>query len=74
MMDCRVEPGNGRKDGEHAAVHHCGARIHDAFRWSAIFLHRATGKAARKRNPDTTWDAIAERFDDLFAELARPIG
>jgi glycosyltransferase involved in cell wall biosynthesis len=23
------------------------------------------------QNPDTTWDAIAARFDDLFAELAR---
>ena len=22
-------------------------------------------------NPDYAWDAIAERFDDLFAELAR---
>jgi glycosyltransferase involved in cell wall biosynthesis len=31
-------------------------------------LARAAHEAAL--NPDTTWDAIAERFDDLFAELA----
>jgi D-inositol-3-phosphate glycosyltransferase len=31
-------------------------------------LAQAAYEAAQ--NPDTTWDAIAERFDDLFAELA----
>lgn len=32
-------------------------------------LARAAYEAAR--NPDYTWDAIAERFDDLFAELTQ---
>jgi glycosyltransferase involved in cell wall biosynthesis len=32
-------------------------------------LAEAAHEAAQ--NPAYTWDAIAERFDDLFAELAR---
>jgi glycosyltransferase involved in cell wall biosynthesis len=33
--------------------------------------HLAQAAHEAALNPDYTWDAIAERFDDLFAELAR---